>query len=481
VRFAANGYICERSLKEIRRKTWTQREERALAGGAMRDRGPGGTRFRLFPRPPYAQPGRLPDVVYIATPPGSIGPGPSDDRIYLIDPIGKRQPYGMITGPYGTPHFDLPPWRGAIRRPVMPDADGHFDHIPFGTPEFEQAHVFGTIRFTLAVWERYFGQPIQWHFVRDFDRLEVVMLPAFNNAHVGYGFMEVGAHHGGDGVTVPYSLNFDVVAHELGHLIIYGTIGVPTKATEDGEYFGFQEAAADTTAMIAALHFNSLVEHLLEETRGNLFSYNELDRFAELSPTEQIRLASNSVKMSEFVGGWTDEHYLSQPLSGALFDILVDMFQENLVERGLIRRAFADLSDRVRDRPEYAAAIQGEYDAAYVGESEGFRTALLDARDYLGIALAETWKRLSPHFLTYDEVGNILLAVDRALSGGRYRAEITESFDWREIGMVKVGPRLAPPDEKSHTHSARTLLPGVRRRLPKMSFRERMLIARGAR
>jgi hypothetical protein len=447
----------------------------------MRDRFASGTRFRLFPRPPYVHPGRLPDLVHIASTPGSIGPGPSDDRIFVIDPIGKGQPYGMVTGPYGSPHFDLPPWRGAIRRPALPSADGHFDHIPLGTPEFAQAHVFGAIRFTLAVWERYFGRPIEWHFARDFDRLEVVMLPDFNNAHVGYGFMEVGAHHGVDGVTVPYSLNFDVVAHELGHLIIYGTIGVPTTATQDGEYFGFQEAAADTTAMIAALHFDSLVDRLLEDTHGNLFSYNELDRFAELSPTEQIRLASNSVKMSEFAAGWTDEHYLSQPLSGALFDILVDIFQENLAERSLIPRALADLGDRVGKSPEYEPTIQAEYDAAYRSEREGFRVALLDARDYMGMALAETWKRLSPHFLTYDEVASVLLVVDRALSGGRYRAEINESFDWREIGMVEVGPRLAPPDARSHTHSARTLVPELRHRLPKMSYRERVLIARGAR
>jgi hypothetical protein len=409
-----------------------------------------------------------------------VGPGPSDDRLYLIDPIGKRRPYGVNPGPYGTPFIELPPWRSAIRPPVLPDAEGHFDHLPIGTPEFAKAHVFGTIGFVLDVWERYFGRPIPWHFARDFDRLEVVMLPDFDNSHVGWGFMEVGSYHETAGPPLPFALNFDVVAHETGHLIIYSTIGVPSRASERGEYFGFQESAADTTAMVAALHFGSLVERLLEETRGNLYTYNELDRFAELSATEQIRLASNSVKLSAFAAGWSDEHALSQPLTGAIFDILVDIFQENLVERGVIGRAVADLTERVGDEPEHAAVIQPVFDAAYRGRVAEFRAALIEARDYLGVALAETWKHLSPDYFDYAEVAATLLAVDRALSGGRYQEEMTESFVWREIGAVTVGPRLARPDESSHGHSARTLVPEMAEGLPSMSYRERMLLARGA-
>jgi hypothetical protein len=57
---------------------------------------------------------------------------------------------------------------------------------------------------------------------------------------------------------------------------------------------------------------------------------------------------------------------------------------------------------------------------------------------------------------------------------------MTESFVWREIGAVTVGPRLARPDESSHGHSARTLVPEMAEGLPSMSYRERMLLARGA-
>src|SRR5581483_3266971 len=208
---------------------------------------------------------RPPETVEISAPPGLIGPGPSDDRLYVVHPLGKRQAYGMARGPGGMPRLYLPPWRGPIVEPARPDGEGHFDRIPAHTPQFAQAHVFAIIGFVLDVWEGYFGRRIGWHFARHFDRLEVSLLPALDNAHAGYGYMEVGAHHDADGGSASYALNFDVVAHELGHLIIYATVGIPDPATEDGEYFGFHESAADMTAIVAALRLDTMVERLLED------------------------------------------------------------------------------------------------------------------------------------------------------------------------------------------------------------------------
>lgn len=439
------------------------------------------TRFRLFPQAPFLHPGRQPEIVSVSGPPGTIGPGPSDNRLFVVAPIGKPQPYGLADGPYGTPYMNLPPWRGQIVLPALPGADGHFDQIPVGTPQFLQAHLYATIRFVLEVWEGYLGGPVTWHFARHFPRLEASIYPPLDNARAGYGYMEAGTHPNDDGSIADYTLNFDVVAHEIGHLIIYSLIGVPQLEIAQEDYFGFQESAADTAALIAALHFDTMIEQLMEDTRGNLYAMNELNRFAELSTTDQIRLASNSTKMSEFAFGWDDEHDLSQPLTGAIFDVLVDVFQEILVARGIISRQLADMSDEIREHPEYEPVIQSVFDATYARQPQPFFEALVETRDYLGAAMAETWKRLSAQFLSYDDVGRMLIAVDGALSGGRYRQEIFESFDWREIGRVRTGPRLTPPDESSHAYSSRTLEPEkTAQRLPKMSFRERVMVSTGA-
>ncbi len=438
-----------------------------------------GTKFRLYPQLPSADRHKGPETVWVSPRAGSVGPGPADDRLYVIDPVGKNQPYGINHGPYGSPYLYLPPWRGPVHQPAEPNETGHFDHLEPGTPEFEMAHVYGTVRFVLDIWERYFGRRIDWHFSPEYDRLEVVLLHGLDNAYAGYGSMEIGSHYSETGDVRPFSLNFDVVAHEVGHLIIYSEVGLPATNTIEGEYFGFHESAADLVALLSVLHFDSAVDELLERSSGNLYSYNKLNRFAELSENEQIRLASNPLKLSEFADGWVDEHDLAQPLTGALFDILVDIFHESLLERGLISPEVEDLADQVQRMPQYEPLIQALFDEAYEQNHEEFKGALSEARDHLGFILAETWRRLSPHFLNYDDVGEMLLMVERDLGGGRYQRLIRNNLHWREIGSVAVGPRLSPPTAGSHAFSARTVLPEYKRHLPRLSFRERWEIAHG--
>jgi hypothetical protein len=121
--------------------------------------------------------------------------------------------------------------------------------------------------------------------------------------------------------------------------------------------------------------------------------------------------------------------------------------------------------------------VQPIFEAAYEGRYEEFRAALIDARDYAGKALAETWRRLRADDFSYLEVAQMLIAVDTATTGGRFRRALVESFDWREIGRATVGPRLKPPGPHSHTHSARTITPDIIRGLPQMSYRERAIAA----
>jgi hypothetical protein len=432
----------------------------------------GGTRFRLFPQAPLT--GRTePETVWLSPPAGSLGPGPSDARMYVLDPIGKHQPYGLVRTNDGAPHLYLPPWMGPMRPPALPDEQGHFDHLPVGTREFEAAHAYGVVRFALDAWQRYFGRPIEWHFARDLDQLEISMLPWFDNARAGWGFLELGSHFSELGEAQPFSLNFDVIAHELGHLIIYSEVGLPSDDAAEAEYAGFHESAADLAALLAALHFESVVHDLLALTRGNLYTFNELSRFAELSENEEIRNADNTRKLSDFAAGWTDEHDLSEPLTGAIFDIFVDIFHESLLERRLIDPKVEDLFDQLERSPEYADVIQVLFDEPFRDDPVGFEDALLAARDYLGVVLASAWQRLPRDFLDYEAVGAALLEVDRELSGGRHERLILHNLFWRGIGIIRVGPRLAPPDRESHVLSARTLSPEVAAGPPRMSYRER--------
>ncbi len=410
-----------------------------------------GTRFRLFPQPGFLEHFATPETVEIAAAPGTIGPGPSDERMYTVIPVDKEAPYGIEAGPHWRSRVASPPWMGDILIPPEPDADGHFDHLEVGTPQFEAAHLYGSARFVLDIWEKYTGRPVEWHFSGDQDRLELSIFPPLENAYAGYGFVEVGGNRD-HGDYRPYSLNFDVVAHEIGHILLYSELGVPDPDLPDGEYWGVQESAGDLVALISSLHFDSVVNELLDTTSGNLYTFNILNQMGEISSESYIRNAANDVKLSAFADGWTSPHKLSQPLTGAIFDIFVDIFHETLVDEGLITPEMEDLSDQLLATPEYADVMQALFNEAYGRNPYGFKDALLATRDVVGTYLAEAWARLEADNLTFADVADMLLAVDAEISGGRYRRIIRGNFDIREIGHIQVGPRLPAFDQAGHGH-----------------------------
>lgn len=353
----------------------------------------------------------------------------------------------------------LPPWQGETHAPAYPDEQGNFDHIDPSDPAFEAAHLFASAHFTMDVWEGYFGRPIPWHFRSDYDRLELTMLPTLDNALIGWGFLETGGTTKYGGEYRAYSMNFDVVAHEIGHAIIYNEVGIPSPEKASGEYYGFHESAADLVALISVLHFGSVVEDVLNNTHGNLYAFNKLNRFAELSHNEQIRLAANTDVLSQFVNGWSDEHLLAQPLTGAMFDILIDVYHERLLLRGLISPEMEDLSDRLETSPFYGDRMQSLFDERYNENPEGFRVALLEARDYLGSYLADAWQLLDPDYLSYYGVGQALEEVDRQITGGEFLPIIRGNFLTREIGLYTPGPKIEKKGVESHSASVRTMVP----------------------
>ena len=410
-----------------------------------------GTRFRLYPQPPVLAAIGEPETVWIARAPELIRPGPADDRMYVVDAVGKDRYYDY---PY------LPPWLGASSSPVEPGPDGHFDHLVPGSRAFMAAHMYGTLRFVLDVWERYFGGEIPWHFAADYPQLELVPAVEWNNAHSGYGFIEAGYARPGQDNPLPFALNFDVLAHELGHSFIYSLLGTPPEGRVNAEYVAFHESAADSVAMIAVLDFDSVVDRLLERTRGNIYLTNELNRIGELSETEQIRLASQSVTLDDVPDLRTpierlsqpERHTMSLPLTGAVFDILVEVFQELLVEDGLISQELDTLSRQQEDSS--AAVVQQQFDRAYAGRHDEFKRVLLDARDYVGRLLATAWRSLSWD-VSFGKVAAALLAADGELARGAGQRIILESVRWRGIELPFASSRVSYRDRMARARARR--------------------------
>lgn len=392
---------------------------------------PTGTRFRLFPQTPVLEDFREPEVVYVSSPRGSLGPGPSDPRMYAQNPREKA-PYGAS---------ELPPYLGPADAPTAPGPDGHFDRLDVEDPGFRAAHVFGAVRRVLDIWETYSGGPIHWHFGLTHKRLEIIPYVAWNNAQFGWGFMECGEGADDAGANRPFALNFDVLAHETGHGVLFSALGVPLPETLTSAYRGFHEAGSDCVAMISALHFDSFVDHVLKVSHGNLYLANEMNRIGELSRTRQIRSASNPLTMDDVPSldtpanklGGKEAHKLGLPIMGAIFDITIEFYLARLVAFHLIEDDFAETMRRAVTDDGVMDVDDSPIRAAYDREPEGFAQALCDARDMTGLRLAETFHRLSAHHLSYKGVANAFLSVDQMMTGPTHQDMVFDCFRWRKI------------------------------------------------
>jgi hypothetical protein len=386
-----------------------------------------GTRFLVYPQPKRLRGFDRPEVIHLRAAPGSIQAGPQDHLAYVVDAVDKVA-YAELKGQRG----GKPPYTGPRYPPAEPSASNHFDHLRAGTRAFRSATAFATVRLVLEIWEGYFGRQLRWYFRRMHPRLEIIPLLDADNAYSGPGYLELG----GASRSSPYCENFDVVAHEVGHLIVRGVIGNPAPNRKTLAFRGHDEAAADLVAIVASLSFESVLDHLLEHTRGNLFSSNEISRLGELGKTTQIRKAFNYLKMSTVKRDRDPDpavykYRLSRPFTGGAFDVLVEIYEQGLVDRKAIPSELADRSYMVRGRER--EAVQKEFARHFGSKRKRFKDALVQARDYFGRLLARTWDKTSLRSLSYPRVAANMIAADVELSGGRYGDVIRECFEWREI------------------------------------------------
>ena len=380
---------------------------------------PLGTRFLIYPQAPYVPGYSVPETVWISTPPGRLQTGPADAQMYVSDPLFDKEPYEF---PY------LPPFAGDSHPPAQASFDGHFDGLVPGTRQFVAAHAFACVRRVLDVWESYLGRPVGWHFSDTYERLEIIPCLDWDNAQSGYGFLELGLERGSDGRAYPFALKFDVIAHEVGHAILFSLFGVPETGAGAGDFGAFHESSADLISLLSFLHFDSGLDRLLRHCNGNLLILNELNRIAELTGDRQIRLASNARRMSEVSG---EIHDMSRPFTGAVFDTIVDNFHARLVQQGLADERL--LAVDVRELGEDTLRRISEFTAAAFRQRPFlFKTALTEARDDVAMALAGAWPLLVPDGLSFGEAA-LTLSREADARNTSLAGQLEVNFVWREL------------------------------------------------
>ena len=381
-----------------------------------------GTRFLLYPQSPTTPGYEKPELVWVSDPQGSIMPGPQNDRMYVVSPTVRKEPYNY---PF------MPPYRGPSAPPVEPSPDGHFDHISPDSPEFLGVHLFGSIARVLDIWEGFLGHRIKWHFSDSYERLEIIPFVDWDNAQSGYGMLEFGYRPTASGGRDLFGLNFDVIAHEIGHSILFAEVGLPpTGISPPPDLFAYYEGASDLISLFGMLHFDTAMDRLLRRGSGNLMALNELNRVAELADERQIRIAGNSRKMGD-VGH--EVHDRSRPFTGAMFDALIQTYHDIVVAQGLVdlpQGSIADARDIDEDLDHiYARAFAADYDLKHFK----LKAALADARDIMAQGFADSWQRLDSVSLSYANAGHAVCDALQAAGHGNVADTLLECLAWRDI------------------------------------------------
>jgi hypothetical protein len=222
--------------------------------------------------------------------------------------------------------------------PVARNVNADFIFTP-GTPQFDCAHTWAVVRETLTMFERLRGGvkiPWAWNTAGNTDVLTVMPQAGVTpNAYYSRGQKALKFFYftppptpSGPSPTVFTCRSLDIVAHETGHAVLDGLKPGWIAGSSSPQTGGLHEAMGDISAILLALSQMDQVEAVIALSRGNLHNTNFIAALAEqfgaaLGRTTGLRNADNNLKLSE-VGN--EVHAISQVFTGAIYDILADIY-----------------------------------------------------------------------------------------------------------------------------------------------------------
>jgi hypothetical protein len=379
----------------------------------------------------------MPRVVCVPSRPGVIRSGPEDRRMYVVDAIRKRPYRDPATGVYNW----RPPYPKSLprERPVRPSRRGVFDYLKPGTRPFSAAAAYASARCALEVWEYYLGRRISLVGRTRQRKLEIIprVTALGDNAWSGEWYIELGFAERDP--RQPYCENLDVIAHEMGHIILKHVIGPTPDGQLAFERRAHDEAGADLVSLVTVLHLDRVVDRVLEQTRGKLFSVNILSQIGEYRMGRSGRRAgrlffqNKTMRAVAHARRTGDKYLYARPLLGAAFDILVDIYEARLVRRGLIPQELAERSTHATAKGH--PAIRREFAAEFKSNPDGFAEALRDATADFARLLASAWRMSRRTGVTFSRVASNIAAADARSNGGGYAAIIRRAFARRRIAV----------------------------------------------
>lgn len=223
--------------------------------------------------------------------------------------------------------------------PVSPNAFGDFIAPP-DSDQFDAVHTFAVVRQTLTMYQRVLaagdgGAPLPWAWNSGSDTapLEIFPhgLPNVMNAYYSRNERALKFGHfvpNGAPGRMYTCRSFDIVAHETGHAVLDGLKPKWILSSAPPQTGGLHEAFGDLTAIFLALSQMDQVEAVIAQTKADLHDKTFLADMAEqfglaLGRSNGLRNADNDLTLAD---AGNEVHAISQVFTGAVYDILADLF-----------------------------------------------------------------------------------------------------------------------------------------------------------
>jgi len=246
-----------------------------------------------------------------------LGDGPTSARFAIVD--------------YNADTDELTPpaeWKEKLQKFVI--GDQVIEQKTAHLPQFHQVSVWATLQRALAFFEdgSALGRRIPWAF--EGNRLIVVPRAGYGeNAFYDRNSKSLQFYYFGSDPDIVYTcLSTDIVNHEFGHAVLDGIRPLYNEGSlvQTG---AFHEFIGDLTAILLTLRNGDLRQHVAKATEGDMAKADAISSIAEefgknVSGRPYLRTARNEDNMSAMKGE-TSVHRVSTVLTGAMFDILVEL------------------------------------------------------------------------------------------------------------------------------------------------------------
>ncbi|MDR6670218.1 serine protease [Rhizobium sp. 1399] len=346
-----------------------------------------------------------------------ISDGPTSARFAVVDYDGSAETL------YSPAIWDN-------ERNKFVDADRRvLDRNNLDSPQFHQMNVWATLQNALDFFENGFGlgRRIDWGF--EGNRLIVV-------PHAGYGenaFYDRDSKslqfyyfdRGEDGARhrVYTCLSADIANHEFGHAVLDG-IRPHYHESIFAETAAFHEFLGDIAAILIAFRNTAFRHQIAKATGGDLDSDNPLSSLAEefgnnIGDRPYLRSALNELKYAD-VKNDQRQHYMSQVLTGAMFDIIRKLTRYYMQVRGLsvenalwstIRRMQCMTVQPLDLLPpcdvtfqDYALAVLRAEQIVNPTDPDGYRSMMIDVFAARGILSDTMAGELRPPVAVFDRL-----------------------------------------------------------------------------